>query len=151
MGGNASPVYDENLPPNLFLHSFYSRRQKSHFHPPACLVPAQLRFPLRRIPLDVTPLVPPSMRREYERQIITLFGLLNIYLPGGAQTGIRAVNSAAFTLTIWSVTCCVLSQRSRSEQAAWRDTHSGSKRTWRLWFEIESERRAARRHMTDSW
>lgn len=30
------------------------------------------------------------------------------------------------------------------------ESHSGSKRTCRLWFEIQSERRAALRHMTES-
>lgn len=66
------------------------------------------------------------------------------------------VNPAGLKLMIRSVTCFVVSKISKAEQAAWRDTekhtesHSGSTRTWRLWFEIQSERPAALRHMTVS-
>lgn len=65
------------------------------------------------------------------------------------------VNSAGLALMSRSDTCCGLPKIKgwASCLKRYRKTYrsrSGSKRTWRLWFEIQSERRAALRYMTES-
>lgn len=150
----------KNPLPNLLL---WSARAVVHQHIPAFLW-VIVSFP--QISLWTLQLCFPVPQWDIERQIIKLFGHFNInLLEGTVWINIALphepgrIHTHTHTRTPWSAACCglwhikdthKLLEKIQSSRKTHDESQSGSKRTWRLWFEIQSESWAALRHMTES-
>ena len=153
-------AHDENLFPLIFLSDHpVPRGGLTHERIPAfsSRPASHSSSSLSRISLDVTPLPPPHPSNGGEGKVRDrlphCFGHLYIFLLEGT---VPPWTPAGFKLMIRSVTCCGLreikvpSELPEEIQRNTQGPHSGSQRTWRLWWEIQSERRAALRHRTES-